>query len=91
MSNKHKWWWEKNRERATIEYEDEEGDFVTISPVFSAGTENIPEDEPFSISVDDLEYEVQARALNLFCANLDKWSVNVQPYSGSPANLAVYQ
>ena len=52
MSNKHKWWWEINRERATIEYEDDEGDPVVITPVFSAGTEEIPEDDTFSITVD---------------------------------------
>lgn len=39
--------------------------------------------------VDDLERLTQKRALALFGLSPRKWSVNVQPYSGSPANLAV--
>ena len=42
--------------------------------------------------VDKLEKLTQSRALKLFIrrpADRRKWSVNVQPYSGSPANLAV--
>lgn len=39
---------------------------------------------------DKLETLVQERALKLFQLSPKKWSVNVQPYSGSPANLAVY-
>lgn len=43
--------------------------------------------------VDKLEKLCQERALKLFIrqpADRHKWSVNVQPYSGSPANLAVF-
>ncbi len=43
--------------------------------------------------VDELEELVQSRALKLFIrqpADRKMWDVNVQPYSGSPANLAVY-
>lgn len=40
--------------------------------------------------VDKLELLCQRRALNLFKISSKNWSVNVQPYSGSPANLAVY-
>lgn len=39
---------------------------------------------------DDIETYVQRLALKLFKLNSKKWSVNVQAYSGSPANLAVY-
>jgi len=39
---------------------------------------------------DKLENLVQKRAMNLFQLSPKTWSVNVQPYSGSPANLAVY-
>jgi len=40
--------------------------------------------------VDELELLAQSRALKLFKLSPTKWSVNVQPYSGSPANLAIY-
>ncbi len=39
---------------------------------------------------DKLEELCQKRALKLFKLSAREWSVNVQPYSGSPANLAVY-
>lgn len=39
---------------------------------------------------DKLELLCQERALKLFNLSPEKWSVNVQPLSGSPANLAVY-
>ncbi len=40
--------------------------------------------------VDELEELVGERALALFDLDPKRWSVNAQPYSGSPANLAVY-
>jgi len=40
--------------------------------------------------IDKIELECQKRALELFKLSPKKWSVNVQPYSGSPANFAVY-
>ncbi|XP_041812940.1 serine hydroxymethyltransferase, cytosolic [Chelmon rostratus] len=40
--------------------------------------------------VDELETLCQKRALDVYSLDSDKWGVNVQPYSGSPANFAVY-
>jgi glycine hydroxymethyltransferase len=40
--------------------------------------------------IDELEELCQHRALQLFGLSPDEWSVNVQAYSGTPANLAVY-
>ena len=40
--------------------------------------------------IDEVEILCQKRALEVFRLNPEEWGVNVQPYSGSPANLAVY-
>lgn len=40
--------------------------------------------------VDQIELLCQKRALEAFDLNPEKWGVNVQPYSGSPANFAAY-
>lgn len=40
--------------------------------------------------IDAIETLAQNRALSLFSIDNSDWSVNVQPYSGSPANFAVY-
>ena len=39
--------------------------------------------------IDKIE-QLQDRALSAFSLNQNEWSVNVQPYSGSIANMAVY-
>eukprot|EP00906_Rhabdomonas_costata_P024362 RCo035033 len=40
--------------------------------------------------IDQVEFLAQKRALQAFGLSEEEWAVNVQPYSGSPANLAVY-
>src|SRR3989344_3058257 len=40
--------------------------------------------------LDGIEQLAKARALQLFNLDDKEWSVNVQPYNGSLANLAVY-
>lgn len=40
--------------------------------------------------IDKIESLAQKRALEAFDLNPEEWGVNVQPYSGSPANFAVY-
>jgi len=47
---------------------------------YYGGTENI----------DKIELLCQKRALEAYKLDPEKWGVNVQPYSGSPANFAVY-
>ncbi|KAM8717690.1 hypothetical protein ACLKA7_004397 [Drosophila subpalustris] len=40
--------------------------------------------------IDEVERLAQSRGLKLYNLDESKWGINVQPYSGSPANLAVY-
>lgn len=40
--------------------------------------------------VDQIELLCQRRALEAFKLDPEEWGVNVQPYSGSPANFAAY-
>nr|XP_049699875.1 serine hydroxymethyltransferase isoform X2 [Helicoverpa armigera] len=40
--------------------------------------------------IDEIEILAQKRSLEAYRLNGDEWGVNVQPYSGSPANFAVY-
>ena len=42
-------------------------------------------------NIDQIELLCQARALKAFNLDSEKWGVNVQTLSGSPANLQVYQ
>lgn len=41
-------------------------------------------------NIDALERLTQKRALDVFRLDSTEWAVNVQPYSGSPANFAVF-
>nr|KAG5701550.1 hypothetical protein BaRGS_024800 [Batillaria attramentaria] len=43
-----------------------------------------------NVFIDEMERLCQKRALEAFRLDPDKWGVNVQPYSGSPANFAVF-
>jgi len=45
---------------------------------------------PGNAYVDEIEELAKSRALKLFKLDPQSWSVNVQPYSGSPANFAIY-
>jgi glycine hydroxymethyltransferase len=40
--------------------------------------------------IDQVEDLCRKRALEAFGLNPEQWGVNVQPYSGSPANFAVF-
>lgn len=40
--------------------------------------------------IDEIELLAQRRALETFSLSPEEWGCNVQPYSGSPANFAVY-
>ncbi len=40
--------------------------------------------------IDEIETLCKQRALEAYKLDKNKWDVNVQPYSGSPANMAVY-
>ena len=40
--------------------------------------------------IDEVENLCKERALSAYRLNKGEWDVNVQPYSGSPANMAVY-
>lgn len=45
---------------------------------------------PGNTFCDEVENLARSYALKAFGLDPEKWSVNVQPYSGSPANLAIY-
>ena len=40
--------------------------------------------------IDQIELLAQKRCLEAYRLDPNEWGVNVQPYSGSPANFAVY-
>jgi len=45
---------------------------------------------PGNVFCDEIENTAKAAALKAFGLKEEEWAANVQPYSGSPANLAVY-
>lgn len=55
-------------------------------------SEGLPDQRYYggNIFIDQVERLAQKRALEAYRLNPAEWRVNVQPYSGSPANLAVY-
>ncbi|MGC8880702.1 MAG: serine hydroxymethyltransferase [Minisyncoccia bacterium] len=69
---------------------------VILEVLGSALTNKYSEGYPFkryypgNFYYDEIEILAQKRALKAFNLNEKNWAVNVQPYSGSPANLAVY-
>jgi len=66
--------------------------FIVGSPLMNKYAEGYPKKRyyPGNKFIDEIENLAKERALKAFNLNPNEWSVNVQPYSGSPANLAVY-
>lgn len=64
---------------------------VLGSPLVNKYSEGYPSKRYYAGNkiIDQIELLAQERARKLFRLNKD-WHVNVQPYSGSPANMAVY-
>ncbi len=62
------------------------------SPLTNKYSEGYPGKRYYSgcFHYDKIEKLAQERALKAFHLKPNIWSVNVQPYSGSPANLAIY-
>ena len=48
------------------------------------------QDSAWHFVIDQVEVLCQTRALAAYRLDPSKWGINVQPYSGSPANFAVY-
>ena len=65
---------------------------VIGSPLTNKYSEGYPHKRyyPGNIYYDQIEELAQKRALKAFNLDGSSWAVNVQPYSGSPANLAIY-
>ncbi|GIW66900.1 MAG: hypothetical protein KatS3mg095_0798 [Candidatus Parcubacteria bacterium] len=89
---------EVKRQEETLElipsenFVDLETLFIVGSPLMNKYAEGYPGKRyyPGNKFIDEIENLAKERALKAFKLNPNEWSVNVQPYSGSPANLAVY-
>lgn len=70
------------------------GDILAIlgSPLANKYSEGYPGKRyyPGNAIYDEIEIMAQKMALKAFGLKESEWAANVQPYSGSPANLAVY-
>ncbi|BCX15560.1 MAG: serine hydroxymethyltransferase [Candidatus Parcubacteria bacterium] len=73
-------------------YADLETLFIVGSPLMNKYSEGYPQKRyyPGTALMDKIEMLSIKRALRAFKLDSRQWSVNVQPYSGSPANLAAY-
>ncbi len=65
---------------------------VIGSPLVNKYSEGYPGKRyyPGNEYYDEIERVARERGLAAFGLNPEEWSLNVQPYSGSPANLAIY-
>lgn len=89
---------EIQRQEKTLElipsenFADLETLLIVGSPLMNKYAEGYPGKRyyPGNFYIDQVENLAKERALKVFKLNQNEWSVNVQPYSGSPANLAVY-
>jgi len=89
---------EIKRQKETLEFipsenfVDLETLFIVGSPLMNKYAEGYPGKRyyPGNKFIDEIENLAKERALKAFKLDPNEWSVNVQPYSGSPANLAVY-
>ncbi|XP_010435218.1 PREDICTED: serine hydroxymethyltransferase 5 [Camelina sativa] len=62
------------------------------SPLTNKYSEGLPGNRYYGGTefIDEIESLCRSRALQAFHCDPEKWGVNVQPYSGSPANFAAY-
>ena len=89
---------EKRRQRSGIELIASENftSFAVIEALGSALTNKYSEGMPGNRYyggndvIDEIENLCRDRALAAFSLDTAAWGVNVQPYSGSPANFAAY-
>ncbi|XP_064601116.1 serine hydroxymethyltransferase, cytosolic-like [Liolophura sinensis] len=89
---------EKNRQRKGLELIASENfaSRAVLEPLSSCLNNKYSEGQPGqryyggNEYIDQIELLCQKRALQLYGLDPEKWGVNVQPLSGSPANFAVY-